>query len=87
VLKNRANRAISPVTDFENKFIPSPVNSLQPIPRLAARPFAPPCSILNSQMNTIVKIRLASPAYPHFAAHVSLAKSQKPFIIKANFPP
>jgi hypothetical protein len=39
VLTNCANRAILPVTDFENKFIPSPFNSLQPIRRLAAPPF------------------------------------------------
>jgi hypothetical protein len=39
VLTNRPNRAISPVTDFENKFIPSPFNNLQPIPGLAAPAF------------------------------------------------
>jgi hypothetical protein len=32
-------RAISPVTDFGNKFIPSPFNSLQPPPHLAAPAF------------------------------------------------
>jgi len=35
----QANHAVSPVTDFENKFIPSPIYNLQPIPRLAAPAF------------------------------------------------
>jgi hypothetical protein len=34
-----SNRAISPVTDFENKFIPSPFYNLQPIHRPAAPAF------------------------------------------------
>jgi hypothetical protein len=76
------------VTDFENKFIPRPFNSLQPIPHLAAPAFC--AALFYPEFATLIlSSKIGSPTrlYPHFAAHVPLAKSPKIFISKANFTP